>query len=88
MDFARCKASDKIRQMQELPNLKCANETFFDRTAEHIILEGYTLIARLDSLDGRKCGGIAVLVLTNIAARITLVEISEKAKRFLLVVHS
>ena len=45
----------RIRQMQERPDLICVNETFLDRTVEHIILEGYTLIARLDRSDGRKC---------------------------------
>ena len=78
----------RIRQMQERPDLICVNETFLDRTVEHIILEGYTVIARLDRSDGRKCGGIAALALTNIAERITLVESSQKAERFWFLIHA
>ena len=41
----------RIRQMQERPNVICVNETLIDRTIEHITLEGYALIARLDRSD-------------------------------------
>ena len=64
------------------------NETFLDRTIEHISLEGYALIARRDRADGRKCGGIAAFALTTISERVTLVESSQDAERFWLLVHA
>ena len=51
----------RIRLMNEKSDLICVNETFLDRTIEHISFEGYALIARRDRADGRKCGGIAAL---------------------------
>ena len=45
--------------MTEKPDLVCINETFLYRAVEAIALEGYSLVARRDRNDGRKCGGIA-----------------------------
>jgi hypothetical protein len=78
----------RIRLMNEKPDLICVNETFLDRTIEYISLEGYALIARRDRADGRKCGGIAAFALTTIAERVTLVESSQDAERFWLLVHA
>ena len=74
--------------MDEKPDLICVNETFLSRAIEHISLEGYELIARRDRSDGRKCGGIAAFALIKIAQRVTLVQSSENAERFWMLVHA
>ena len=78
----------RIRFMPARPDLICVNETFLDRTTEHVWIEGYSLIARRDRDDGRKCGGIAAFALSNIAERVTLVQSSEDAERVWLMVHA
>ena len=65
-----------------------ANETFLNRTLEHITLEGYVLFARLDISDGRNCGGIAAFALKHISERITLVENLQNAERSWLFVQA
>ena len=74
--------------MGQKPDLICVNETFLNRTTEHISIEGYSLIARRDRSDGRKCGGIAAFAASNISQRVTLVESSENAERVWLLVHA
>ena len=78
----------RIRLMGQKPDLICVNETFLNRTTEHISIEGYSLIARRDRSDGRKCGGIAAFAASNISQRVTLVESSENAERVWLLVHA
>ena len=74
--------------MGQKPDLICVNETFLNRTTEHISIEGYSLIARRDRSDGRKCGGIAAFAASNISQRVTLVESSENAERVWVLVHA
>ena len=78
----------RLRRMKEKPNLICVNETFLDRTLEHLTLEGYTLVARRDRNDGRQGGGIAALAASDIAERVTLIQSSDDAERFWLMVHA
>ena len=78
----------RLRRMKEKPNLICVNETFLDRTLEHLTLEGYTLVARRDRNDGRQGGGIAALAASDIAERVTLIQSSDDAERFWLMLHA
>ena len=74
--------------MDQKPDLVCANETSLNHAIEHISLECYSLIAGRDKSDGRKCGGIVAFALSNISQRVILVESSENAQRFCLLVHA
>ena len=74
--------------MGQKPDLISVNEMFLNRTTEHINIEGYSLIARRNKSDGRKCCGIAAFAASNISQRVTLVETSENAKRVWLLVHA
>ena len=78
----------RLRRLQEKPDLICVNETFLDRTVEHLTLEGYTLVARRDRNDGRQGGGIAAFATSDIAERVTLIQSSDDAERFWLMVHA
>ncbi len=78
----------RVRLMDEKPDLICVNETFLNRTVEHIELEGYSLVARRDRGDGRQGGGIAAFASTGIAERVTLIQSSDDAERFWLMVHA
>ena len=70
------------------PALICLNETFLDESVEDVVLEGYSIVARRDRSDGRKCGGVAVYALDSIARRVTLVEKSKSCERVWLVLHT
>ena len=66
----------------------CVNETFLNKAVEDVDLEGYTLVGRRDRSDGRAGGGIAAFAFSNIAERISLINTSDCAERFWLLVHA
>jgi hypothetical protein len=78
----------RLRMMQEKPTIVCLNETFLDSSVQHITLEGYSLIARRDRNDGRRCGGVAVFALAGKANSITKLKESEDSERLWILVHS
>ena len=78
----------RLRRLQEKPYLICVNETLLDRTVEHLTLEGYLLVARRDRNDRRQGGRIAAFARSAIAERVTLIQSSDYAARFWLMVHA
>ena len=54
-----------------MPPIVCLNDTFLDESIGDVSLEGYSIVARRDRNDGRKCGGVMVYALKAIAARVT-----------------
>ena len=78
----------KLRRLTEKPDLICVNETALNRIIEHLTLRGYSLVARRDRSDGRLGGGIAAFAASGIAERVTLIQSSDDAERFWLMVHA
>ena len=78
----------RMRLMNKKTDLLCVNETFMDRTIEHISMESYARIARRGKTDRRKCGGIDAFDLTNISKRIASIDSSQDAERFSLLVRA
>ena len=76
-----------LRQLDVKPFLVTLNETFLTKAVEHVELEGYEVLARRDR-KGQWGGGVLVFVLSEYAARVTLVEISDEAERVWAIVHS
>ena len=69
-----------IRDMPAKPFLVCLNETFLTKAVEEVKLEGYQVLARRDR-EGQWGGGVLMFVMDAYFARVTLVGISESAKR-------
>ena len=78
----------KIRRINGKPDLIFVNDTFLNQTIAHITLEGYELIARRCTSDRRKWGVIATSALSKIAQCMTLVQTSQDAERFCMLVHT
>ena len=76
-----------IRDLPAKPFLASLNETFLSKAVEQVKLEGYQVLARRDR-EGRWGGGVLVFVLDEYFPRVTLVDISKKAERILVIVHS
>ena len=51
----------RLRRLTKKPDLICVNETFLNRTVEHLTLECYSLVARLDRNNGRLGHGAKTL---------------------------
>ena len=77
-----------VRLLPELPALICLNETFLNRSVEEVNVEGYTVVARRDRDDGRKCGGVIVYAQDGLASRVTLIEQSADSERVWLIIHT
>ena len=78
----------RIRLADHKPDVICLNETNLQPFTEFIEVEGYVVAARRDRSDGRKGGGVLVLVRTGIAEAVTCVKECSDCERLWLVVHS
>ena len=76
-----------LRSTSKKPMLLCFNETFLNKSIEHICVEGYSLVGRRDR-EGQFGGGVAIFAKLEHIERITLLHKSADAERLWCLVHS
>ena len=86
----RAELTARIRMAKKKPQILCLNETFLDASVKDgvVEIEGYSIVGRRDRRDGRKCGGVAVYVQSQMAASVTLMQDSDTHERLWILVHS
>ena len=70
------------------PHMLCLNETFLDASVRRVEIKGYCIIGRRDRRDGRKCGGVAFFVQTQLQESVTLLQESATHEILWALVHS
>ena len=76
-----------IRMADPKPTMICLNETKLDPSVHNVVLEGYSVVARMDR-EANRGGGIMIWAQDEHFMNVTLTHHSEAAERAWAVVHT
>ena len=77
----------RIQLAERPPQVLCFNETFLDRSVGNVTITNFTLVARRDRSNNHG-GGVCVYVADDVAANVTLMQVSETAERIWCMLHT